>query len=316
MLSIIVPVFNGERYLSQCLDSIINCGASEFEIIIVDDGSVDGSYEIAESYALGRENVSVFRHPGNSNRGVSASRNLGLANSTREFVSFLDSDDRVAPGRYKHAMAVLANDRNLDGVFDSVGVVIEDAGGVEKWVGNPMVFVPSSADSENGVVASVCSGEIKAFTQSLTLRRSILLRSGLFDEGRRLSEDYHFILRLVLSGRFICGDMKEPCVYYRRHSENTWNPTREDGFRDLGVLADVIRWGRGREWVDRDRLALVGVAFKRKLRYCFDDLRVNPDRRSAVEVVSTAVRVFPSLLLSRNFISNCVRCFVPGSHKR
>lgn len=91
-LSIIVPVFNIERYLEDCLESILNQTFSDFELILVDDGSKDKSGLICDNYALKDNRIIVFH---NSNNGVSFSRNFGIENAKGEWITFIDSDDWV-----------------------------------------------------------------------------------------------------------------------------------------------------------------------------------------------------------------------------
>ncbi len=90
-ISIIIPVFNAEKYLSQCIESIISSAAFErTEILLVDDGSNDGSAEICDKYSDKYENIKSFHI---ENSGVSKARNVGLKNSSGEYITFCDADD-------------------------------------------------------------------------------------------------------------------------------------------------------------------------------------------------------------------------------
>lgn len=98
MISIIVPVYNVEPYLNQCLDSIINQTYKDIEIILIDDGSSDHCGEICEKYAKEDPRIRVFH---TVNNGLSAARNLGLKETRGEFVGFVDSDDWIEPNMYE-----------------------------------------------------------------------------------------------------------------------------------------------------------------------------------------------------------------------
>lgn len=98
LVSIIVPIYNAEKYLQQCLDSIINQTYTDIEIILVDDGSADNSGVICDQYAALDKRIIVLH---NSNHGVSYSRNYGIKNSTGEYILFIDSDDTVEPDYVK-----------------------------------------------------------------------------------------------------------------------------------------------------------------------------------------------------------------------
>ena len=92
MVSIIVPVYNVERYLRQCLDSLVNQTYQNIEIICVDDGSTDASSEILTEYALKNSKVRVIRQ---ENSGLSVARNVGFSFATGKYVMYVDSDDWI-----------------------------------------------------------------------------------------------------------------------------------------------------------------------------------------------------------------------------
>ncbi len=94
-ISVIVPVYNVAPYLSACLDSVLAQTLRDFELILVDDGSTDGSREIAKEYEAKDERVRLFLH--RWNHGVTAAHNLGLEVSRGKYVVFVDSDDIVVP---------------------------------------------------------------------------------------------------------------------------------------------------------------------------------------------------------------------------
>ena len=92
-VSVILPIFNGEKYISKCLDSLLAQNFEDFEIIIVDDGSTDNTLSICQSYRKESYKVRLFTQ---ENQGVSVARNFGLKNSRGEYVIFVDVDDFVA----------------------------------------------------------------------------------------------------------------------------------------------------------------------------------------------------------------------------
>lgn len=92
MISVIIPVYNVEQYLVQCLESIINQTYTDFEVILVDDGSIDTSPEICDTYVKTDSRVKVIHQ---KNTGVSAARNIGISVASGEWIAFIDSDDFV-----------------------------------------------------------------------------------------------------------------------------------------------------------------------------------------------------------------------------
>lgn len=91
-ISIIVPVYNAEKYLSRCIDSVLAQIFTDFELLLIDDGSKDNSGNICDEYAKKDNRIKVFHK---ENGGVSSARNLGLANSIGKWICFIDSDDEV-----------------------------------------------------------------------------------------------------------------------------------------------------------------------------------------------------------------------------
>lgn len=124
-ISVIVPVYNVEKYLKQCLDSIVNQTYKNLEIIIVNDGTKDNSMEIVEEY-LSDSRVKVINK---ENGGLSSARNRGIEEVTGEYISFVDSDDWIELNTYEELIKNLNNEDviifNYSRIEDSTGEKIE-----------------------------------------------------------------------------------------------------------------------------------------------------------------------------------------------
>ena len=92
ILSIVIPVYNAEKYIDRCMNSILNQSLEECEIILVDDGSTDTSLQICNKYAEKYNNIKVYHK---TNGGASSARNYGLKHAKGEYIWFIDSDDRI-----------------------------------------------------------------------------------------------------------------------------------------------------------------------------------------------------------------------------
>ena len=92
MISVIIPVYNTEKYLGRCIDSILNCTVNDFEVILINDGSTDRSGEICRRYCGKDSRVKLYDQ---ENAGVSAARNKGIEVSRGEWIIFVDSDDTI-----------------------------------------------------------------------------------------------------------------------------------------------------------------------------------------------------------------------------
>lgn len=102
MLSFIVPVYNGERYLSRCVDSILDQTVADYEVILVNDGSTDNTESVCLKYADADGRI---KYVSQSNQGVSAARNTGIMHARGQYVCFVDADDWVAPRLAERVMA-------------------------------------------------------------------------------------------------------------------------------------------------------------------------------------------------------------------
>ena len=91
-ITVIVPVYNTEKYLRRCVDSILAQTFTDFELLLVNDGSTDGSGAICDEYAQKDSRVRVFHK---ENGGVSSARNIGIDNAQGDWITFIDSDDRI-----------------------------------------------------------------------------------------------------------------------------------------------------------------------------------------------------------------------------
>ena len=194
MISIIVPVFNVEEYLSQCIDSIIVQSFSNFEIILIDDGSTDLSGCICDNYAVRDSRVRVIHK---KNGGVSSARNLGISEARGEWICFIDSDDFLAPD-FLEKFHVEGN---------SADVIIQ---GVELYHDQQQSFI-KQVRLENKILEytyfkqSVANNRLLhlGYPFSKAYKRSLLVDAGiLFNTDLSFHEDHIFVLQILnLSNR-------------------------------------------------------------------------------------------------------------------
>lgn len=116
-VSVIIPVYNAEKYLSRCLDSVFTQSGS-YEVITINDGSTDKSLAILQEYAKKHSNLTIINQ---KNQGVSAARNKGLEVAKNKYVTFVDSDDWLEPDAFKRILKVIRKDKPdivLTGFYD------------------------------------------------------------------------------------------------------------------------------------------------------------------------------------------------------
>lgn len=128
LFSLVIPVFNAGRTLARCLDSILSQAYSDFEVILVDDGSTDESPSVCDSYESADSRVRVFHKP---NGGVSSARNLGIDNAAGNWITFIDADDYVSP-EYISAISRQVGKVKRNCLVVSDFLVLHDADGMQK----------------------------------------------------------------------------------------------------------------------------------------------------------------------------------------
>lgn len=124
VISIIVPVYNAEKYIRRCVNSILTQTFVDFEVLLIDDGSVDDSGRICDEYAIKDSRVRVFHQ---NNQGVSTARNVGLENCTGNWVSFIDADDYISPDffdcDYSNAVDVIQKSYSI--IYEEKNLIVQ-----------------------------------------------------------------------------------------------------------------------------------------------------------------------------------------------
>ncbi len=187
LISVIVPVYNVERYLPLCIDSILSQTYERLEVILVDDGSPDRCAEICDEYAKKDARVRVIHK---KNGGLSSARNAGLEVAGGEFIAFVDSDDTIAPELYERLRASLGDAR--DAIANAMYVYTFDDGTTAPSV------VPHSTDESFPSIQLLQemlmhTGDVSVCTKLFP--RGVLDGIG-FDEGV-LNEDFLFMIKVI-----------------------------------------------------------------------------------------------------------------------
>lgn len=222
-ISFIVPVYNCEQFVTSCLNNIINSTINNYEIILVDDGSIDKSGKICDEYARKYDFIKILHQ---KNQGVSSARNNGLALATGDYVVFLDVDDKLEVDKLKKLLQILECDVNIDmAVFglsfdyyytgrcyrcDELIPAVSGKLEVSEWI----LKIPELYQSNS--LSPIWNKVIK---------RSILIDNKLkFQKDMFLYEDMEFSLRCMACCEtiYFCSDI----IYHYRQSEDEGNVGR------------------------------------------------------------------------------------------
>lgn len=204
LVSVVIPVYNGERFLRESLESVFSQTFRDYEIVCVDDGSTDGSSALLQQYGA---RVRVIQQ---ANSGQSAARNEGVRHATGAFVAFLDQDDRWYPSKLAQQVTVLHAEPDVVLVHCNY----------DRMDGDGRVLVAGAALAEQAsALASPLGrliGEALVFPSAMMVRRDVFQGVGGFDPELRGFEDFDLVARLKQQGRFVL--LNESGMAYRLHA--------------------------------------------------------------------------------------------------
>jgi len=226
LVSVIMPFLNAERFLAEAVDSVLRQTRSDWELLLVDDGSSDGSARIVAHYANRMpDKIRLLRHPGGRNRGTAASRNLAIRNSRGRYVAHLDADDVYEPDRLLRHVEVLVARPDVD-------VVISRELYWHSWESDRVVGSFRNYDRIRGPYAVanrripppvlfaswlLTPAAVVPSQDSMTYRRAALEAVGLIpDEAGNHYEDQMLYAKLLLSRP--CYVLTDCLVRYRQHA--------------------------------------------------------------------------------------------------
>ena len=209
LVSVVIPVFNGERFLREAVESVLAQKYSPLEIIMVDDGSTDGTADVARSLS------ETVRYLHQTNQGPAAARNRGIERAQGSLIAFADADDLWPEDKLALQLPYLMRDPAAEIVMGRIQQVLLSETGAENFA--------EPAFSVN--------------LGSAIIRKSVFERVGLFDETMRYSEDVDWFMRAREGGAAIVT-IDAVTLLYRQHDQNM---TRGKSTSELNVLKALKR---------------------------------------------------------------------------
>lgn len=237
LVSVIVPSYNHGHYICQTLQSIANQTYANIELLVIDDGSTDGSVDITQHWAHSHWNKKGrFEIVGGENKGAHAAINKGIELSRGTFISILNSDDFYHPKRIEKL--ILQSGKKKDTLtFTRVEAVDEKGKFFE-----PSLFLgpwyPQILNSSHSAAAKILSANVAVTSGNFFFNKSLIKKTGYFRPWR-LVHDYDFALRAALLANVEFID--ETLLYYRVHSNNTISKDRYAYGHEVSDMAyDVL----------------------------------------------------------------------------
>lgn len=232
LVSVVIPVYNGERYIGRTLQSVAEQSHRNLEILIVDDGSTDGTAEILRTFVQQESRARILRQ---SNKGVAAARNLGIQSAVGDFIAPLDADDIWHPERVSRQLRYLVDSPSDVGLVYSPWITIDESG-------RRLSSCLDRGRFEGIVWLQLVMGNFLGNASTALIKRDCLQAVGLYDEEYFLQraqgcEDWDLYLRIASVCRFRC---QPDCLIGYRQAQGAMSVDVEQMMRSYARLMSKV----------------------------------------------------------------------------
>ena len=210
-ISIIIPVYNVELYIEECLESVVNQTYKNLEIILIDDGSTDNSGKICDKYAKLDSRIKVIHK---KNGGAASAKNIGLKNITGEYVTFVDSDDFLDLKCIENKVSILENE-NADIVQSKFINLFKDTEVIEKYVNEKNIIY----NKTEFLIEYINNWECSLFWNKIY--KTELMSDIYFIEGRCIDDEFFTYKVIQNANKIIENDRYD--YYYRQRISSSMN---------------------------------------------------------------------------------------------
>lgn len=273
-ISVIIPVYNREKYIAECLDSVINSNVfDKCEVILTDDGSTDRSCEIIKEYEVSYENIKLYTFP---HKGVSACRNAGLRLAKGKYIYFLDSDDFIKDN-YIEKLYNTITDKNCDLVFAGYSTFKSD-GSAEPVIRHHLTIDSVMSGCEFLEKRMDCEDWLNQ-PWSAIYRKDYLIENHLFfPENIPIYEDLYYNNEILLYADRVYA-ITEYGYMYREHTESLVQNgvTQEHIDYCLAMMEMFCAEYYGLNKAQKHALGRVYFQFISMILYCIGD--INAERK-------------------------------------
>ena len=259
LLSIIIPIFNKQTYIRKCIDSILNSGCNNYEILLIDDGSTDDSLNICIEYSHNFNNVITIHQ---DNQGVSVARITGIMHAQGKYITFVDADDFVKNTYGAQIIEALKKDADYT-IFDFTRWIDDEHQQVnglsikEGYYKDTLVLTRQVAGLEHCVL-SACEGIFKT--------EIIRTNKINFKAGMKTCEDFHFVLQYIAKIKNLyVSNLAAYCYCY--------NPNSVTGKRPLSHADDYeCVYTQAKSYLKQNNASIAQYVlfYERWTRWCLD----------------------------------------------
>ena len=205
-VTVIIPVYNGENYLAEAIDSVLNQTCQDYNVLVVDDGSTDGTWAIVERYMV--DHPGVVQGLRKENGGTATALNMGIRAAQSKYIAWLSHDDRFVPHKLETQLRVLREQPEAVGVYSDYAYI----NAASDYIGRAIAVTYPPAHMMRHLLQFVFING-----STLVVERRCLQEVGLFDETLRYSHDA--LMWLYLVQRYQLAYVPEALTEYRLHPE-------------------------------------------------------------------------------------------------
>ena len=269
--SVVIPLYNKEHYIVNTIQSVLNQTFQDYELIVVDDGSKDNSYEVAKT--VHSERINLIHQ---ENQGVAVARNTGVENANGEYIAFLDADDCWYPN-YLQVLSDLIDQFPESDIFVTSYRIV---------MGNERYHFSAHLSDEPTLLQSYWVTFKNAYdtvwTSATAIRKTAIEKAGMFTPGEKIGQDLDLWARVARNNPLVAYS-PEVCVDYNRDAEQNARTRVKIAYPKafLSVLREEMASSR---WTDEDKKWMENKYNKKMIVYVFTSI-IAGKRKQAREVL-------------------------------
>jgi glycosyltransferase involved in cell wall biosynthesis len=228
LVSIVMPVYNGRKFLDLAVKSVIEQTYSHWELVIIDDGSTDESFLCINKWAASDRRIKVYYHKGHANCGVSATRNLGIQHAQGAYVALLDCDDEWHPSKLEKQVCLLQKNPDVILIYSKAISVDED--GIELSKSRHQFDFPhfcgtALPETKDSIVVGMMNDSIWMPALTVVMNIQSVRKAGCFDETLKFQVEDHLLFTLMVASGPVYF-MDEVLASYRVHKDSYTQTTQ------------------------------------------------------------------------------------------
>lgn len=256
-ISVIIPVYNAEKYITKSVESALQFTQVK-EVILIEDGSPDNGLQICQELEQKYDHVKLLQHPDQGNHGAGASRNLGLANAHYPYIAFLDADDFYLPNRFDKDQKIFSENPCADGVYNAIGIhyYSQEAKDLYQATKKQELTTVNEIVTSKQLFESFISmgqGLGHFHIDGTTLKKEALKKlPAWFHPELKLNQDTEFLIRATYTLQLFPGEIQIPTATRGVHLNNRITNIRLNTKRK--IYYQKMLWELLHEWAKLENL--------------------------------------------------------------